>query len=230
MADQQNKWGKLTAMPSEYENDPEIAGSVIAEVQQNKAKSVKTAWMKRHWKKLVAVATSFVLAIGVGIGAYFALQTLQPPQVPDIVYYERETLVMEKIDDIDVYVVEQGIEVKYFDVEGTTTRCATVVETGAPAYLMQELLYVGSNGFDQINLKIVLLKNAIFDFEEGFIDLTDSMVVSNITVFYQVKHNTNNKQQIYAKMEYGGTAYYFEIVSSDDAKTVVEQYVTMLLA
>lgn len=227
MADQQDKWGKLTAIPSEYESNPAIARDVVAEIQQSKTKSVKTAWMKRYWKKLVAVATSFVLAIGVGIGVYFSLQS---PTQPNVVYYDEVSLQTVKVDNVDVLVAQNGFKIKYFATSTTQTWYSSIAETGEPAYLMQDLLYIASNGFDQVNLKIVLLKNAIFDFEEGFIDLMDSIVVSNITVFYQVKHNTNNKQQIYAKMEYGGTAYYFEILSNGDAKTVVEQYVTMLLA
>ena len=227
MADQQDKWEKLTAMPSEYESNPEIVRGVVAEIQQSKTKSVKTAGMKRHWKKLVAVATSFVLAIGVGIGVYFSLQ--QPTQ-PNVVYYDEVSLQTVKVDNVDALVAQNGFKIKYFATSTTQTWYSSIAETGEPAYLMQDLLYIGSNGFDQINLKIVLLDNAVFDFQNLFESLTESITVLDTNILYEVKLNTNNKQQIYAKMEYGGTAYYFEILSNGDAKTVVEQYVTMLLA
>lgn len=227
MEERQNKWEKLTKIPEEYPQNSEIARGVIAELGKERVQPRKTAWFARHWKKLAAVCTSLVLAIGVGIGVYTSTQS---PEQPNIVYYDEVSLQTVEVVNVDSFVEQKGFRIKYFATSTTKTWYTSVAETDEPAYLMQELLCISSSGFDQINLKIALLGNAVFDFENLFEHLTNSTQILNINILYHTMQGTqDNSQVIYAKMEYEGVAYYFEILSEGDAKSVVEQYATMLL-
>ena len=234
MATNENKWDKLTNIPNEYKEDSGIAQKAILEIQQRQTKKAKVNFFARSWKKMLAVSTSIALFIGIGLGVYLSGQRSQDdspnaPQVPIIVYYDRDLLKMNKVADVESFLDGIHKDVLYFS-NNVTTRCAVIAETEEPAYLMQDMLYIGSNGFDQVNLKIVLLENAAFDFEELFEELTYSIEFNEISILYQPTINLeSNQQTIYAKMGYNENMYYFSIISNGEPELVVKQYVELLL-
>lgn len=234
MATNENKWDKLTNIPNEYKEDSGIAQKAILEIQQRQTKKAKVNFFARSWKKMLAVCTSVALFFGLGIGMYFSErrsgeETPNVPQAPMVVYYDRELLQVNKVADVEVFLESIHRDILYFS-ENSTTRCASIAETEEPAYLMQDMLYVGGSGFDQVNLKIVLLENAIFDFEELFEELTYSIELNQISILYQPTINIeDNQQTIYAKMGYDGNMYYFSIISNGEPESVVKQYVELLL-
>ena len=234
MATNENKWDKLTNIPNEYKENSGIAQKAILEIQQRQTKKTKVNFFARSWKKILAVSTSIALFVGIGLGVYLSGQRSQDdspnaPQVPIIVYYDRELLRVDEIADAKAFLDVIQEDVSCFS-NNAITRCAVVLETEEPAYLMQDMLYIGSNGFDQVNLKIVLLKNAAFDFEELFEELTYSIEFNEISILYQPTINVeNNQQTIYAKMGYNEHMYYFSIISNGEPELVVKQYVELLL-
>ena len=70
MEDKKNKRDRLLNMPEEYEQNPEIAQSVIREMQAKK-NACKGAWFFEKWKKLAISAASLVLAVGIFLPIYF---------------------------------------------------------------------------------------------------------------------------------------------------------------
>lgn len=227
MEDKKNKRDRLLNMPEEYEQNPAIVQSVIRELQA-KENARKKRWFFAQWKKLAISAASLVLAVGIFLPVYFSLKT----PTNDIVYYEPTAITLDEVFDLDAFVQENNVQANYFTYQTAQNKCAKVTETGAIAYLMQDMVYIGANGFDVVNMKAIVLPNSEFEFEEVFarIDMEFHLEQTKINYSYTI-NSGNNKINILAKFFYENVKYYLEIETKNlDVENVLEQYVTMLLA
>jgi hypothetical protein len=92
------------------------------------------------------------------------------------------------------------------------------------------MLYIGADGFDQVNLWSVVMTDANFDFEESFNEADKEVTVSEIKVDYMTKEEVGmGKQEIQAKFTYEAIDYYLELTTAGEVETKIEQYVTMLI-
>ena len=224
MDDKENKRDRLLNMPKEYEQNPEIVQRVIRETMAKKAER-KTSWFYTHWKKIAVGAASLVLAVGIFLPVYFSLQKPQ-----EVVYYESTMVEMVELSDMDAFVAENGIAANYFTYQTVKNQYAKVTESGAIAYLMQDMTYINSNGFDVVNMKAVVLKNSEFEFEKDFVLAKQELNVGEITINYFYKaEEVGDKINIFAKFAYEDVKYYLEIDTKNEAEAALEQYVTMLL-
>ena len=225
MDDKENKRDRLLNMPQEYEQNPETVQRVIREAMAKKAVR-KTSRFDMHWKKIVVGAASLVLAVGIFLPVYFSLRK---PQV-EVVYYESTMVELVELSDMDAFVAENDITANYFTYQTVKNQYAKVTESGAIAYLMQDMVYMNSNGLDVVNMKAVVLKNSEFEFEKNFLRTEREVEVGEITVNYFYKaETTNEKINIFAKFDYEDVKYYLEIDTKNEAEAALEQYVTMLL-
>lgn len=227
MEDKKNKRDRLLNMPAEYEQNPEIAQSVIREMQAKK-NARKKGWFFMQWKKLAISAASLVLAVGIFLPIYFSLKT----PTNDIVYYEPTAITLDEVFDLDTFVDENNVQANYFTYQTVQNKCAKVTETGAIAYLMQDMVYIGANGFDVVNMKAVVLPNSEFEFEQYFTLCNRIVTIKQINVSYIYdSKDTADKINIFAKFSYEDVKYYLEIETMNiEVENVLEQYVTMLLA
>ena len=228
MEDKKNKRDRLLNMPEEYEQNPAIVQSVIREMQAKK-NARKKGWFFMQWKKLAISAASLVLAVGIFLPIYFSL--IKTP-TNDIVYYEPTAITLDTVSDLDAFVQENNVQANYFTYPTAQNKCAKVTETGAIAYLMQDMVYIGANGFDIVNMKAVVLANSEFEFEKGFEPCNKSLTVNQTGISYiYTSKDTADKINILAKFSYENVKYYLEIETKNiEVENVLEQYVTMLLA
>ena len=225
MDDKENKRDRLLNMPQEYEQNPETVQRVIREAMVKKAVR-KTSRFDMHWKKIVVGAASLVLAVGIFLPVYFSLRK---PQV-EVVYYESTMVELVELSDMDAFVAENDITANYFTYQTVKNQYAKVTESGAIAYLMQDMVYMNSNGLDVVNMKAVVLKNSKFQFEESFVLVEQELNVGEVTINYRYTPKTmDDKISVFAKFVYEDVKYYLEIETKSEADAALEQYVTMLL-
>ena len=136
------------------------------------------------------------------------------------------------VSDLDAFVQENNVQANYFTYPTAQNKCAKVTETGAIAYLMQDMVYIGSNGFDIVNMKAVVLSNSEFEFEQYFVHTNMEFHLEQTKINYSHTINSdNNKMNILAKFYYEDVKYYLEIETMNiEVENVLEQYVTLLLA
>lgn len=226
MEDKENKRDRLLHMPQEYEQNPAIVQRVLAEAAAKKA-APKKSWFMAHWKKIAVSAASVTLAVGIFLPVYFSLQ--KPPQAA-IVYYEPTSITLDTVSDLDAFVEENRIETKYFSYPTVQNQCAKVTASGEIAYLMQDMAYMSSIGFDVVNMKAVVLQNSEFDFEKDFVRTDQECKVGEIIVNYLYTAEEMNSQiTVFAKFAYENVKYYLQIETANTADGALEEYVTLLI-
>ncbi len=228
MSEKKDNREKLISLPHEYEHNPTIAQRAIERIKQEEAqKQLKENRFKKHWRALAISLASVAVALAVFIPVYHFL-TLTPPQTP--VYYEEKELTVTQIEDVTSFAEGQNLSVKYFDYQTVTTHSAVVTKTNEFAYLKQRMVYIGVDGFDQVNSWSVGMTNAEFDFTKFFNNLNEELIASDIHVNYTIKTELDAVNQIIqAKFAYESAEYYLEIETAGEAEDKIEQYVTMLI-
>lgn len=238
MSKKKDNWERLMNIPDEYEYDPEIAQRAIEQIEREKAeKQAKKAWWKKQWKPMAISLASCAVALAVFIPVYHSFFQSQLEVPPDsssenssTIYYDEESITLNPISDVANYVQTQGLALKYYDYPTTINHCALITETNEFAFLRQEMLYIGADGFDQVNLWSVVMTDADFDFEETFPKTEHEVTVSGIKVDYATKTELNSlERNIQAKFIYQSVDYYLEIVTEGEAEAKIEQYVNMLI-
>ena len=184
----------------------------------------------------VSLATCAV-ALAVFIPVYhsfFQSQLEVPPNSSSdsssTIYYEDIQLTVERVTDIVTFVQTQGLALKYFNYPTAITHSAVVTDTNQFAFLKQEMLYIGADGFDQVNLWSVVMTDADFDFERFFDGFVEEVMILNIPVSYKSKAEAGSvDQEIRIKFTYESVDYYLELVTEGEAEAKIEQFVTMLI-
>lgn len=217
-----NNWEKLIHLPNEYDPDPELAKRAIASIkaQEEEKKSRKTV---SPWVGIAA--TACVCAVGVAI----VLPICLSPKTSEIIYYDTTKISYVDVSDISEFSAINNYNICYFDEETLNTQCAVISENGTNAFILQSGFYISSSGFDEINLKVVLLSNAEFSFYGDFSTLTEYIEINNITItYFAYKDISNNLYK--AKFTYENVPYYLEITTKDEGTEVLEKYIDLLIS
>lgn len=221
MDEQKDKWERLTSLPSECEVNPDLANGAIAKIQAENAP--KRSWWQLHWKRVGAVLATCALAVCLILPASLLLRN-QPP-----VYYEDETVRLERVDDLPTYAAENGLQANYFTVGNNVSDIGVVIDTGDIAYVKQQVLYSDVLGFEQVYLYAIVLENATFSIEEGFENTTNTTTCLDMQIDYRVDLESDGKQTIYLHFVKDKVRYYMEIQTTGDAETKIQQYVSLLM-
>lgn len=238
MSEKKDNWERLMNIPDDYEYDPEIAQRAIEQIEREKAeKQARKAWWKKQWKPMAISLATCAVALAVFIPVYhsfFQSQLEVPPnsgsENSSTVYFDDNEITFTKITDVSTYVQEQNLAVSFFDYQTVTTYTAVITDSNEFAFLKQEMLYIGADGFDQVHLWSVVMTDAEFDFEEFFNDSNEEITISSINVDYITTSKENEiEKDIYAKFTYESVDYYLEITTEGEAETKIEQFVTMLI-
>ena len=236
-----NKWEKLTELPEEYQVNPDLARNAIQAIQQEQAqKAQKPSWWKLHWKKMVYGVAACAVCVGIFVPVYNAYIQPAPitsssssssssPITPPPVYYADEKVTTEKIQDVNAFLAEKQVQVKYFSTPMTTSHVGIIAETQAFAYLYQQLVYMDTMGFENIGLYAIVLPNSEFDFEKDYERINNTAIFENITITYGKEEVGVDNSVVLAKFIYGDVRYYLEIQTTGQAEAKVLQYVQLLL-
>ena len=238
MSEKKDNWEKLINLPDEYEHDPEIAQRAIEQIEREKAqKQVKEQWFKKHWRPMAVSLATCAIALAVFIPVYHSLyqSQLEVPSDSSLssnssIYYDDNKITFTAITDVATFVQEQGLTLKYFDYQTVKTDSAVITDTNEFAYLQQEMLYIGADGFDQVNLWSVVMTEADFDFEDFFEGFVEEVITLNISVTYKVKEEIDSpNKDIRAKFTYESVDYYLELTTAGEVEAKIEQYVNILI-
>lgn len=244
MKEKKDNWERLHEMSEEYEYDPNIVKRAIEQIEKEKSemateKSQKTNWFQKQWKPIAVALATCAVVLAVCIPLYRSFSS--PPSLNNstsdfgdgsssIIYNEEVKLTIASIEDVKAFVQENELSIKYFDYPNTIDYSAVVTTTNEFAYLKQEMLYIGADGFDKVTLYSVALTNAEYDFESLFAGAKYSISVSDILVSYKFKEETGtNKKEIQFKFSCENAEYYLILNTGGEVEAKIEQFVTMLI-
>lgn len=237
MSEKKDNWEKLSELPEQYQHDDAIAQRAIEQIEREElAKRQRKNGWSVQWRRAALSLATFSVVLAVFLPVYFFV--IQPglpsgdsgASSSSAVYYEEKQLTVAPVTDLPSFVQEKNISVKYFNYPTATSNCAFVTDTNEFAYLKQEMLYVGTDGFDHVYLHAVAITGADFDFEKSFGELNEETTVLNVLVDYTIKTETGTAgKRIRSKFTYESAEYYLEIITAGDAETKIGQFVTMLI-
>ena len=219
-----DNWDKLINLPTEYTQNPGLVSQAIEKIQA-KEKKIRENWFQKRWKYLVACSAACILALCIGIPIYHALI---PPKV---VYYDINEITYETVSDPALFVTENHLGIKYFNLPTVKTQCAVVDSTNDLVFLMQDILYMDETGFDKVNMKVILRKDARFEFYQRFDVLEYNTKVKDILVQYGASTINNANEKVFlVKFNYDKVDYFMEITTEGIELERLEFYVNMLIA
>lgn len=212
---------KLEQIKNNYEPNPDLANNVIQKINQREA----TVTFKKpipKWVWYVVCAVLVAIAFAVIMSDYFTKSDTK------ITIYSAESLEFDKIENLENFVSDNDLHFKFFRENTSTNSIASIKDTGELAYVIQTFEGVGDSGFDLIELRAVLLKNAEFEFYSEFALATEQTVVSGVNVFYQISE-TIDQNNIKAKFVFEDKQYFLEIDTYDSGTEVLEKYIKQLI-
>lgn len=220
MEDKQDLFEKLIQITDSYEPDPDLAKRVIEKINQREA----TVTFKEPVPKWFWVALSCILAVTLVVFLSFYL-TLPGSK---ITIYSAESIEVEEIDNLENFVLENNLNFKFFNNELSRNSIAKIKNTDTFAYVMQIFNGIGETGFDIIELKVVLMSNAEFEFYTSYSTLTNSILINNIDIQYMILNGVSSVR-LYAKFDFEDKGYFLEIQTYDSGTAVLEKYINQLL-
>ena len=220
MEDEQDLFDKLIQIKDSYEPDPDLANKVIERINQREATvASKEPAPKWFWFALVGI---IVAAAVVFLSVYLTRADFK------ITIYSAESIEFEDIEDLNSFISVNDLDFKCFTDKFAKNSIAKIKDTDTFAYVTQIFDDIGETGFDKIELKIVLLQNAEFEFYSSFESLNDEITVEDIIINYSIYERTDSKSFL-AKFVYGINSYFLEIRTNDSSTAVLEKYVSQLL-
>ena len=179
--EERNDWEKLNHIIEDYEPDPDLAFRAIEKINQRES----TVTFKKAPNKQVILAVSLVgLIIAVFLAIFLPLYLTR--NRVQILLYSEDEVEYSFISDIDSFIQEENLNIKYFSGVMSTYQVATIKQNNNIAFVMQDCFFVSSMELDNVNLKAVVLQNAEFDFYKLFNTDSTYMKINNISVAYNV--------------------------------------------
>ena len=173
MEDKQDLFDKLMQIKDSYEPDPDLAKKVLEKINQRESTvAFKEPAPKWFWFALVGI---LVAAAVVFLSVYLTRTT-----DIKITIYSAESIQVDELENLESFVSENNLDFNYFNDETAINKIARVIENNNLAYIEQDLVCIGETGFDFLNLKVVLLQNAEFEFYSSFESLNDEIIVEDI--------------------------------------------------
>ena len=215
-----DKWDKLTNLVNEYECVEGLDKKAIEQIKENEEKKSKK---KFSWKTFSLGTVAIVLAFAIALPIYFSLKN----KTPEVRYYDDANITVTETTDLANEIVQNNVGAKKLDLINSLNQVARTVESNEFAYFTQKGFYINENGFDEVLLYVVVLKNAEFDFEQSYMDLVTELEVNSIKINYiGLEVSLNNI--IRMKFEHNGYKYYLDITSGGDVEETIKFYVSLL--
>lgn len=219
MANRQDDWEKLVHIAEEYDPDLDLGNRTVRELKCSPVKKRKK-WPLYRWLSIAACCL-VVIGLSVFLPVYFSPRD-------EIIYYSSDKIETTEINDISKLQKESGKNFYYFSGSMVVSRMGKVIQSNEIAYLEQEIMFIGEVGVDAIDIYIVLLQNADFEFTKTYNDATQSMTVLDVAVSYYIRQGENSSVCL-AKFTYENVDYYMTITTSNGSAETIENYVELLL-
>ena len=214
---------KLEQIKNNYEPNLDLANNVIQKINQRES----TVTFKKptpKWVWCVVCAVLVAIAFAVIMSVHFTKSDTK------ITIYSAESIEFEKIDDLENFINENDLDCRYFDNKNAFNNIALIKDTRKNAYFIQTFEGIGENGFDNVELKVVLLQNSEFEFYNDFNNLEEILSVSEIEIKYNFEIVVlNNSFQYKAKFIFEDKQYFLEIDTYDSGTEVLEKYIKQLI-
>ncbi len=214
---------KLEQIKNNYEPNPDLANNVIQKINQRES----TVTFKKpipKWVWYVVCAVLAAIAFVVIMSVHFTKSDTK------ITIYSAESLEFDKIDNLENFISENNLVFKYYEVSNSTNSIAKIKENNYLAYFIQEFESIGFSGFDYIELNVVLLQNAEFEFFNYYKDLPNTNYISEIEVNYNIDTDIlGDINHIKAKFVFEDKQYFLEIDTYDSGTEVLERYINQLI-
>lgn len=208
---------KIDEILDGYEPDMQVVARAIEKIEEIKAKE------KRRKKIIISLSTLAACICFICVGLLFYFNNLpQTPKYFDDTTYHYSSTVTDT--DIESHLTQSGIE-KYFVGEAVTNQLAVTVEKEEICFLYQTFVDVNA---DFVELYVVLINNATFDFEKDFKNCNSKTQIANISVNYVVASGAESV--VFSKFTYDNHNYFLKITTYDsDAVGRLDYYITLLL-
>lgn len=216
MKQNQDNWGKIINITDDYQPNADLANEAIAKINQRES----TVKFKKTMPIWCTVAVCLMLCVVILITCIFTNKK-------EVLYLSDESLNLNEIIDINDFVDTNNLSIQYINSIDSYNKCATLKENGRVAYIEQNFYYVGNNSFEQVILKIVLIK-ATYEFSENYIDLTNILYVDSVEAKYCIVQR-NMRQNLYSKFSIGAIDYYLEIEDFHDQDDALTGVINLLL-
>lgn len=215
-----DKWDKLTNLVDEYKCVEGLDKKAIEKIKEYEEQRNKK---KFSWKTFSLGAMAVVLAFAIALPIYFSLKN----KTPEVRYYEDANIIVTETTDLANEIIQNNVGSKKLELVNSIDQVAKTAETNEFAYFIQKGIYINNAGFDQIELRVAVLKNARFDFEQNYVELLTELEVGRIKVVYNALDNFSSKT-IEVRFEYNNCKYYLEITSGGDVEETIKFYVSLL--
>ena len=215
-----DKWDKLTNLVDEYECVEGLDKKAIEQIKESEEQKNKK---KFSWKAFSFGAVAIALVFAIALPIYFSLKN----KTPEVRYYEDANITVTETTELANEIAQNNVSAKSLELINSVDQVAKTVETNEFAYFVQKGLYITNVGFDKVELRVVVLQNAKFDFEQNYADLLTELDVNGVKVIYKNSIVFLNNV-IKMSFEYNGYKYYLEITSGSDVEETVKFYVSLL--
>ena len=219
MANRQDDWEKLVHIAEEYEPDPDLGTRTVRELERPPVKKRKK-WPLYRWLSIAACCL-VVIGLSVFLPVYFSSRN-------EIIYYSSEEIEMLNVENISDFQKENELHFNYFLKDVVVTRAGRIINTKSYAYIKQDVYCFSGTNIDAIEIYIVLLQNADFEFTKTYNDATQAMTVSDVAVSYYIRQSESTSECL-AKFAYENVDYYMTITTSNGSTETIENYVELLL-
>lgn len=189
----------------------------------NEGKSDVLAASRKRNIVIWCVSVFLVCALFLGI---FLPLTLRGGN--DLKYYNYEQIKTENIDDISVFLNDNELACKYYkgSAVSNTYQAGYIIETNVLAFLQQQSLVIGADGFDTIELSIVFVAGRFKEFDD-FNELVLETTVNGIQVQYKEAEQVDGSCILYAFFRLDSLVYYLQ-VTTQSAEGKLETYIGAL--
>ena len=155
-----DKWDKLTNLVDEYECVEGLDKKAIEQIKENEEQKRKK---KFSWKTFSLGAVAVAIAFAIALPIYFSTKE----KTPEVRYYDDANITITETTELANEIVQNNVGAKKLELVNSIEQVAKTVETNEFAYFVQKGFFVNQNGFDNVLLYVVVLKNDKCDFGPG---------------------------------------------------------------
>lgn len=226
MFDKKDIFEILEEFPQKQEVNPAVLDDAkkLANELYGKGKKTNKQRFPVYFRAIVSSLTVCLVFLAIFLPTYFHLNKTTEP-----VYYSADMVYSEDILDIDEFIKANNLSLKYFvgNMGGDRNKANYLVDSEKFVFIYQQVLFVGQNGFDKIDLGVV----TTYDIFEKFGDfnlLDKNQKIESVSVNYR-ESTENGKIVIFSKFEYNDINYYLKIATTASGGKL-DSYVKLLLA
>lgn len=221
MKNEKDKWEEFKNLPETYETNDNLVPKVKYEIFREKHTK-----RRFHWQAIAASVT--LVAVGFGLFIPVYLSNHKNESEDERKYYKQNELLKSKIEDINFFLEEKGLNILYYKEENIISQSWKIVETNELAFISQDMFYrTEEETIDNVSLKVQLKTDCNFEGLNEYNNLPQETYISDIYIEYFINSSKAGKE-IFAKFIYENIPYYLEVETANETGKL-ENYINMLL-